>query len=464
MKKRTINRDAGSSLVVVFILILMILALLGAVVPYSLYNHRSAIESRDRAISFYLAESAIERAKWEIAEDEDPDTDGIGNVNWTGSHGSYTITAQDLGGGDYMLNATGNSGDETQAIENVVNYATTINPPIGAISIPLDSDTILVQMRNETNLIVDGNGTPGIVLSDDSTYNDFGREFDNGVDDGFISETDITGSVTNTFNGSDLSIDKIAASDMGVDVPSTIHSDLRTHIDTNYYSPATSQTLSGSATWGSPGSPVLYKFSPGSKLSSGTVSGHGTLVFSNNMEIESGATINWNGDIIIYGDNSNDANLIVDGTLNVTGNIIVVAGDNRNLKFENKINSDVDVTGAVTLLSDNTNETKIEFYVENDFTLNGTMTQIASIHQTEFKGDDSNVDIRGFYLIDGPPTGQAKEVKLKIEEDCEIVHDPAQFQVGYSALNSVGIDLGFGSGSGSSGGTFTSISWRRLSE
>ena len=217
---------------------------------------------------------------------------------------------------------------------------------------------------------------------------------------------------------------------------------------------------------GTPGSPVLYKFNKDEKLTNGQdLSGYGTLVFKENFIIENGAALTWDGNVIIYGENGNDAFLEIDGQLNVTGHVMVLADNSKNLKFLVKSLGAVDITGGLTLLTQyKTKDTKAEFYVENKFNVDGVVTAWAFIHQTEFK-PGCDADITGMFLYGRPKEGNTTDttMQFKVEDALTIIHDDSQIQAGGRAHADVGLDLGLPtSGSSASSKGVTVLSWRQL--
>jgi hypothetical protein len=126
---------------------------------------------------------------------------------------------------------------------------------------------------------------------------------------------------------------------------------------------------------GTAANPINYKFPGNQKIKSGqTISGHGTLVFDQNLVLEAGSRIDWIGNLIIWGgENQSDAFLDVDGILNVTGNVIIIGPEGRNIKFLLRSQGQTTVNGAMTVLADLSNTVShMEFYVEGDLAVNGS--------------------------------------------------------------------------------------------
>jgi hypothetical protein len=161
------------------------------------------------------------------------------------------------------------------------------------------------------------------------------------------------------------------------------------------------------------------------------LTGHGTLVVSESLFVQSGATLDWNGDVIVLGTSGADALISNEGNISVTGNFVLIGDDNRDVSFVSKPGAGVTVNGALTVLTDYSNTgTKAQFLIESDMQVTGLLTLMAGIHQTEFK-PSCNVQILGSLQM-----GLYSNVmQFKVEDDVEIVADAAAVQQALAVMS-----------------------------
>lgn len=241
LKQQPWPRESGAALLAVLSLVVAGLALAASAVSVLLTGQRAVRETRDQAIAFYLAEGALEIAKWEIGTNQDPDGDGLGSDTGTATGGSFVVTSQDLGGNTWLLQATGTAGTVNMALEEVVGMSGSSGFPFGALTVMGETDTLQLQTASSTNMILDGVDTAAIAVADSTLYNDLGNAFADAIDDGYVDESNITGAVTNDFGGVDLSITELSASGSPPTMPETLYDDARTYVKDNYLSSASNR-------------------------------------------------------------------------------------------------------------------------------------------------------------------------------------------------------------------------------
>ena len=441
------RRDAGAALFLALVALMAGLALSGAMVSFALADSRGMRRNQDFASAFYLAESGLQGAHCELGEHLDSQNNGEGTRTRTVSGGSYSVAAVDLGSDLYRLTSTGLFGGERAIIEEVVEIRPTSRFPGGAISMAGDMTTSLMLFSQTTDLIVDGGKSPGIVFNDPDLYSSMTMQAAEAVADGDLQETDITGSITNTFQPGDVDLS------MALDSPGhaslTIYPEIYTeffdHIENNLQGSADHGQLgSSSFVFGTEATPVNYTIPGNQKLRAGqTLSGYGTLIFSQNLILESGSRIDWNGNLIIFGgDNQSDAFLECAGTLNVTGNLILISPEGRDIDFNLRSEGTTTVNGAMTVLGDlASTSSEAELYIGGDFSVNGLLTTVASSLQTHFC-DGSDTSINGSFQLGRPhDVVNGTELELKFEGITEVFKDEDLISSGAAALKSLGGNL-----------------------
>lgn len=471
MSRKDQRSQTGVALLMAVIVVMITLGLSGSMIVVSISNAKAVVESERRSRAFSCAESGLGSAKWELGEDQDRLKDGLGNHQGSLAGGTYAVSAVDLGDDFFRLTSTGSSLGMDVTIEEVVQKRNTTRFPGSAVSMVGGMATSQMEFSQTSDVTIIGDDTPGILLSDPDLYSSVTGQFAEAVQKGYLDEEDVSGSVTNTFQpgNAELSMAQAPQDEASLTIYASMYDEFTGHLNTNYLPGAAPQSLpgSGSVTYGSSASPANFKFPANQKLKSGqTLSGNGTLVFSRNLVVENGATLNWNGNLVIYADPGQDANLEVDGKLNVTGNILLVGSDGKNVKMLVKHQGEVTVNGALTALTEYSDTaTKIEFYVENKLTVNGLITTVASKFQSEFKAG-SEVDITGSFQIGRPHEAEKDtELKLKFEDTIRVRKDEQAIMTGADALVALGGDLKIPViGDSLTRTELTTVAWRVLPE
>ena len=424
------RRESGVALFGTIVAMVVLLSVTGAAVALSITDLRAVQNGRDQLSAFYLAEGGLQRAKWEIGEDVDPDTDGIGNLAVSSANGDTTVAAVEVSADVFELTSTGATASASVSLVETVVLRWTPSAPDGAISVIGGVDFVEHLFNSNANLIIDGGpSSPAIVMGDADFHSEFVSGLDDAISGGYVDASNLTGG---GLTGTDsLQHDPNAVADL-----STFYSDLVSHF-TGLIPGADSTSLPSSSdiVYGSSGAPVTKYFSADSKLKSGQkLRGHGTLIFSNLFEIENGASIDWNGDIVVLVDSPRATNFLIDGKLKLTGNLAMLSKGNQDAMFLVKGNGEVDVVGAVTAMTNFANpSTKLELLVENKFRVDGIVTIGAGIHQIEFK-QGSDTFIRGMLQI---AVADAKKFSFKVESALEIVRNLDLLTDGIEALGSV---------------------------
>ena len=281
---------------------------------------------------------------------------------------------------------------------------------------------------------------------DANLHQELGNHLATRVNDGELIHANISGSPTDSFSGVDLPIyldqpQPGLLSDLG-----SLYTELRSELDSSVIPSAEVKTIDHTQTtltYGSADSPATVLVQDDLLKDGQTLTGYGTLIVSQKFVIESGSTLNWNGDIIIYGGDSTDPELEVNGNFNVDGSISLVGAPTKDAKIIIKQTGTSTLTGALTMYSDYAMEgTRTDFFVEGSMTLDGLLTLIGPKQQIEFK-DTSDVNITGMFQMGSPerPPEDPTELQLKFEGNVEIHMDPTGVGTGLEKLGAFGSKL-----------------------
>ena len=413
------ERNRGSALLAAMVLTLLLGSMVAVLVTTSISTTRVTDENIDFVSSFHMAERGLEEAHWELGENQDQDGDGTGTLTVSTADGQFTVSAVDLGSGLYDVTSTGTVGRHSTTIAETVRVtqSTGTAAPITVIGDLSGPPEWLFSAQ--TNLILDGGDGAAIILSDSDTYDDTLDQYSQALDDGYLTDTNITG-------GGQTGVDSIQHLDsaVGASTYDGFHADVWNYWSGQLTAFSARGTIedSGVTVWGTAGSPVSYYFDANEVLGSAqTITGYGTLILQEDFIMESGSKIDWNGDIILLGQNGNAAGFhaMEDVELIVTGNLIVAGDFGTDVLFESKPGSQVTVDGAFATTSDTADSgTKLQFLVEGGLDITGILTLMSPLHQIEFK-PSCNVLINGSVQI-----GLfGSQLQLKVEDSVEIVYD-----------------------------------------
>jgi hypothetical protein len=447
--KRRIRSDDGSALLFAIICIGMMLAISGAMTMMLVADAQAVVESSKNQTCLYLAENGLSTAKWEIASSQDPQGDGPGNANQSTSSGSFSVTAVDLGAGRYELTSTGSVGSTSVTLVEVILQALITRFPPAALSMVGPSREMRLEFSSSTNLQLDGDDSPAVAVTDQEKYNDVSSQINSALSKGILQATDLTGALLNSSQpGNSPAVQYLPDPDSTYKICDGFYSDFRTQMMSSFLPQTRSTRLPSSRpktiTHGSSASPVKLQFPKDQRLRRGqTLTGYGTLVFSKNLVVESGATLDWKGNVIVFGDPSSDASLQIGGRLQVDGTLLVMAATGRDAKFLGDSRSEVTVNGAFLMVTDYTQPNhKAAFEVRNNFTVNGVLMELSPNHETQFRSG-SVARITGSYEL-GPALDPLLDLKtrLKFESDMTISRDSPAMQAGGSAIANIAQALG----------------------
>ena len=462
------TRREGVALLLVFFMVTAIFSIVAAASLFSNARSRANVDSQNEIQAFYLAAAGLEAAKWEIAADQDPDGDGIGTKTTVTSFGTYTVTAEDLGGGSYRLSASGTVGSlEIDIVETVgVALEVTTTFPSSALTIVGAFPSSGLQIKQgvygssgSKTFLLDGGSTPALSFSDEDTFNAVGQLFADAINDGDLVAGNITGTPTNEWSGVEIPVTYDSATAGFLDDLNDLYAELTDEINNTVVPGATSESV-GNKTLGSSGSPGTYYFPNDETLQNSDIfNGYGTLVIEKSLLIQSGTTMNWTGDVIVFGGEDTDSSLTVEGALNVTGNLMIVGQAARNSYMTVTSTGTVNVEGTMSSMTSEASGSQLQFLSEGDLTIDGILSVLGPNIQTEFK-DTSDTLLEGMFQIGAP--SNSTDFLLKFEGDVEFHKLDSGVQKGVDSYNELGSELdlsAIGVLVTSSGGYLTSFAW-----
>lgn len=454
------DRERGTILVVATFAVMMIFAVTGVVLNFSVREAKASTDRMESTGAFYLAEAAIEAAKWEFNELQDPGSNGYGTTDWTYGNKSYSVTATDLGDENYLLSANGTVGGQRIDLEVVLGRELNTNFPEGALSIVGEIDKLRFDLKREENLILDGAGTPALRFSDQDAYDAIGQQLADALDDLSLPAANLTGFPESDFGGTMVPIvqDPSYASEL-TDFE-LLYNKLVDKVDQLRVSPDFLVPAAGNLkmAYGDADNPVTV-YIPDLKTLNSKCTGYGTLIIGHSFTVNNNAKLDWHGDIFVVGDTSknaaltidNGSSLTVDGTLTILGEGI--NDGTGSSKFKIKKDAAVVIDGSLFVGSDWTaqKKTTAEFRIDNDgsFTLNGIMSLIGPKVKVDVRDKDeegnpetNGLNITGMMQVALPTMETVEtEFQLKIWGNLEIHRDVEEIHSGIVALEKMGIAM-----------------------
>ncbi len=442
------TRREGVALLLVFFMVTGIFSIVAAASLFSNARSRANVDSQNEIQAFYLAAAGLEAAKWEIAADQDPDSDGIGTKTTATSFGTYTVTAEDLGGGSYRLSASGTVGSLEIDIQETVGIGaqqvtTTFTSSAVTIVGAFPSSGLQIKQgvygsSGSRTFLLDGGSTPALTFSDEDTFNAVGQLFADAINDGDLVAGNITGTPTNEWSGVEIPVIYDSEAAGFLDDLDDLYAELTDEINNTVVPGATSESV-GNKTLGSSGSPGTYYFPNDETLQNSDIfNGYGTLVIEKSLLIQSGTTMNWTGDVIVFGGEDTDSSLTVEGALNVTGNLMIVGQADRNSFMTVKNTGTVDVEGTMSSMTSQASGSQLQFLSQGAVTIDGILSVLGPNIQTEFK-DTSDTYVEGMFQIGAP--SNSLDFLLKFEGDVEFHQQESGVQKGLESYKDLGSDL-----------------------
>lgn len=430
-----------------------------------MHDQRKAISLAESAINEYV--SGLNQGTIAAPASEDPPASWppAGAVSFGG--GTYSVTTQNTGN-EILVTGRGEYLDTVQTIQSVVNLGTQPLLPgsAGALNIfgQLDANDLKITLKegkkkknpkkfyNGSILIDGGESAPGISIQDTAAFNGpVPLQIAEDIHTGMLSEDAIQGNPATTFY-----VDKGDPVDVSiVNEPNLKHNAelwksfaeaLEAKVQDEYI-PLADFTIGKkefggpngpeSLTFGTPDDPKVVVFDEELHMHKGTtITGYGTLVITGKTHIHQDAVINWNGNIIVAGDQNKmgimgDAALhLHQGTLNVTGGGLFVNGGKKKSKVHLH-DGVINVDGTFAILSSTADKADAKIN-KGDFNINGAFVMMGEdqvkLHtKVDTPGgaeEQSGFTVVGaaFLGVFGPQKKKAK-VDLKIRGGTEFIYD-----------------------------------------
>ena len=492
------GREGGIILLTFLILGVVAAAMSAALILLSNAESRVLAENVDNKRSFYLAESGLDAAKWELAANEDPGYDGPGNVVMQGPTdvGSYSVTAEDLGGNLYRLISVSNAGDSTTTLEVVVGEVKTTSFPYGAISIIGAVDKYKLKIKKQTNLLIDGGDRPAIVLTDQELYEDTWNQFLKAIEKGHVAPENLLGTPENSFTGDfkkkkkkdfdpakvSLPIQHETGFDPSLHNFEGLYDELVQHVSDTILPAALKTTAEGSGkddkkvlgptpVYGTPDAPTLvYLTDKHPHLRAGqTLTGFGTLVIGDDFKMDEGTKLDWHGNVVVMGHDGKKATVDVHGDFNVTGTVVVLGEGKGDAEFKVKKEGSATIDGGFFILSSSVDGKgkKAKLDIQGDFTVNGLATLFGG--KVEWKSKkESDVLIDGMLQIGSDAVfdkkGKQKKSSLKIDfqGDVEIYKNDEMIVKGAESIGDLGADWDLAKIEAIVSDSFSTVGWRQV--
>ena len=449
------------AMVFALFVVLLVLALVGAASTFLVSSSHAMADDIRTKQAFYLAEAALEAAKWEIGEGADPGGDGVGNTSWTDGSSAYSANAEPRGD-SWELSATGVKGGVNVTLVRVLEGRSSSSTPVGALSILGRADLRIAGGKNygrsgERSLILSGGDSPGITVADSTYHSELGNDFVAKVRADDIDPNNFNGMPMTDWGGVFLPIHHASgASDYlaGLDA---VYTGVAAQVQDVLVPSATPFTFgSVGGSYGDLDAPVRLYASGFEAIASGqSVYGHGTLIVDCGLEVKSDATLHWVGDIVIVGDKA--ARVKVRGNLIVDGNLLILGGRKASLLHFTD-GAQVDVRGALTALSSSSSGGTV-IRSDGEVRVLGMVSVFGRKTAIVFQ-KDSSTTIVGIMQIGFPSL--TAESYVRFDGDFESQKSDEWIEEGLKSLRAFQVELGLTDGLVSDSSTLEAVFWGRM--
>lgn len=441
------TRQRGSALLLTAVIGVIVLGLGAAFFLIVMGEGRTQDALSQGTQSLLVVEAGIVRAVHELRAGQDYDKNGtVGAVEGTFNSAPYLVTLADPGDGTFLLTGEAEKNGVRRAVEARVAQAPPIPAPglnaqaalailgqlgkKGKIDIHLkkphdkgkDDDAVEPDeeeawtSESTSPIAVDGHdssgakkGVPAVGIEDPTTYAKVADKVAHDIYHGKIPADVFVGTETFTIHSdkhggidvpSSLGPLQTGGGSLNYDNMNAIADQIETYVD-NTLIPSADAIVAGKDARIT--GPVVY----------GSPTDPQTVVFdANKMTIEKGGSVTGYGDLIITG----DATILDGGTLNWTGNVIVMGGNKDAVLKNQKGSLTIDGTALVLGTSAKKNTSKIVLHNDLDQTHQGNYTRIDGAllvwtgnntdkaEKAEFKAKHGHFDINGFIGVYGDKT------------------------------------------------------------
>ena len=427
------HRERGAVFIVVILVLLMTLALSGAMMSLMQTKARAEAEFRQRVHVDNVAFAATQLAYLEIAQQVDSTGDGLGAMGLTTPEpyvdsrgvvlGELKTAVRQENGENIVVavaavptfaNPSVMSAVERE-VSSEVQFLLTPKPAALSISGPVFSPTL--PDASSATMQLSGGDFPAMTLTSTTAYDSFMNTLGDLVNSSAIDATDLTGSQTSTYEHSKvgeivLPVLQQEDSFLTSTALDKYRTEMRAAVETMALTPDYSVTspVSGDQTWGTSAAPQVTVLdtsvigtmdgvftTPGQ-----TITGHGTLIVQHTLRPHNDTNINWTGDVFVLGyDGDPDDLLYLFGTnLNVDGNLILLASDATEASLEiadsGSRPSDVTVNGSILVLAEAaSHEAEIEVENSSSLTVNGMVGAFGSRIELEVSSSTASMTVNG---------------------------------------------------------------------
>jgi len=454
-------RTRGVALLTAVLLLLVLFGITGAVLMVSVSEGKAVTDSSQYSSAFFAAESGLQASKWKMIETGVPLKDGAGNTTGSVGSGAYSVTSKDLGDGVFELTSTGSQSGKGVTLREYVEVTKVTRFPYGAMSFFGLTDKEKIKIKKHAGLIIDGDDFPAIVTTDLSFYQKLGKEFSTAIVKKEMPNINVSGYPMSTFEYQEKKggrwdaelpfqyvdglVDKLNnVDDLYYELVNSVNSSIipsATKVnDTGLHKGG---IAGGPFSFGTAATPAVVYLDGDVQLNKGEVlTGYGTLVISHKLTVEKGASLNWNGNVVITGDekkkHSGDVT-INDGAMSVTGNVVLLGEGSQDTKLSIKHDATVKVEGSVFVGTDTDDKkmTKAKLDVDGTMSVDGLVTLLGAKVDINFK-NDSNFNMTGMFQAAFPDGPKKEKLKLTFDGNVEMHKDDAGIQKGIDALMDLG--------------------------
>jgi hypothetical protein len=452
MKNRTISRQEGMALVTSLILVVLLISFTGAMLFISVAESRGLQESAVQKIAFYTAEAGLEAAKYEIGGDVDPDGDGIGNKNFTtstsGFTNSYSVTAENLGFNLWKLTSNGTVSETSVKLQAIVEKIKTSAFPVAAFTSLGKLNDGVLKIMNNSKIVFDGGYSPAISVSDEALYKRLVQTYSKTLSKNGLKST-LSGAtyLTSILDGKNLKELQVPITQETDPARLTNLSDLYLELVdrvNNVLIPGAVKALPNQLLFGSSASPGTFYQPLGiTLLKDQTLTGYGTLV-TTGFTLPVRSQVNWNGNLIIVGDMLKAANIdLLGGTINVTGNLIVLGEGKADALFSVKSGSRVYVNGSLLVATsyDAGTGKNVKMDLEGGkIAVNGVMTLLGGKIDAHYK-PGGLLAVTGMFQSGSPDGPGAEKQEIFFDGPAQIIKDDAAIRLGTQAWLQTGTSI-----------------------
>ena len=435
------RRADGSVLLFTLVTSVLLFGLVTALTTLMRDNERVTREAFEAHVALQMAENGLEIATYELQSDTDTDGDGVGSCSRVTAAGTINVTTTELVPQVlYQVDAVGVSGPVSQSLSKTVERVFTSTFPESSLSIVGNADTSSFEAGEASSLVFDKDGASEIYVTDANVSSAMEESLASKATDASL-EAEV-GTYASEIDQLSTFHDEMTQRILGATLLNARQVAIPDESGSVIELTEESGALTGLGEFLGESFSIVtapaYHLYHETIPAGGAVRGEGILLVTGGLQIDEGATLEWNGDLIVSATFEESVRLAVNGgNLSVNGNILVLGNLDTAVDVNIGANSNVNVAGNFLVASDvgSVLQDSVRVHLEesSQMHIDGLMTMLG--HQIMLSSDQGSLlQVDGMAQAAILSKGLEHEVAWALDGEAEFVLNRDKVRSGIASL------------------------------